>query len=92
VSGLAGSLLVSYTRARGESLGVVCKIGVMQRAERILLLGFGPILDPTLCATFGWEQGGVLLGILLLIAVGSMGTAVFRTIWISRRLRDGGAS
>ncbi len=92
VSGLGGSLLVSYTRARGESLGVVCKIGVMQRAERILLLGFGPIVDPTLCAAFGWTVGSVLLGILALIALGSVGTAVFRTIWISQRLRAGGPS
>ena len=35
---LAGSLLVSYTRARGEAYGVVCSRGLMQRAERLLLL------------------------------------------------------
>lgn len=34
---LMGSLLVSYTRARGEGLGVVCKIGFMQRPERVVL-------------------------------------------------------
>ena len=34
---MAGSLLVSYTRARGESLGVLCKEGLMQRAERLVL-------------------------------------------------------
>jgi CDP-diacylglycerol--glycerol-3-phosphate 3-phosphatidyltransferase len=90
VSGLGGSLLVSYTRARGESLGVVCKSGVMQRAERILLLGFGPILDPTVCAAAGWGPGSALLGILALIAVGSLGTAIFRTLWISQRLRAEG--
>ena len=43
---LGGSLLVSYARARGESLGIVCKVGIMQRAERLLLVGFGGILDP----------------------------------------------
>ena len=46
VTALGGSLLVSYARARGESLGVVCKVGVMQRAERLLLVGFGGVLDP----------------------------------------------
>ena len=85
---LGGSMLVSYTRARGESLGVLCKWGIMQRAERLLLLGLGPILDPTLSAALGRPPGVVLLGILVLIAVGSLGTAVFRTIWISRRLRE----
>lgn len=34
---LMGSLLVSYTRARGEGLGVVCKIGFMQRPERVVV-------------------------------------------------------
>ncbi len=45
VTALGGSLLVSYARARGESQGVLCNKGVMQRAERMLLLGFGAILD-----------------------------------------------
>src|SRR5260370_623775 len=39
---LAGSLLVSYTRARGESVGVVCTGGLMPRAVRLVLtLGAG---------------------------------------------------
>ena len=76
---LGGSLLVSYTRARGESLGVVCKLGVMQRAERLVLLGFAGILDPA-------ASGTLLLPALALIALGTLGTAVFRTVWIARRL------
>jgi phosphatidylglycerophosphate synthase len=83
---LGGSLLVSYTRARGESLGVTCKLGVMQRAERLLLLGIGSILDPTISALLGRPEGTVLVTILVLIAVGSLGTAVFRTYWIWRRV------
>ena len=83
---LGGSLLVSYARARGESLGVLCKGGIMQRAERILLVGFGGVFDPGLTARFGWEPGSVLLGILALVAVGTVGTALYRTVWIARRL------
>ena len=41
VVALLGSLLVSYTRARAEGLGVICKVGVVTRAERILLLAVG---------------------------------------------------
>src|SRR5512139_249728 len=52
VVALGGSLLVSYTRARGESVGVLCKVGVMQRAERMLLLGLSAILDPALSAAW----------------------------------------
>lgn len=89
VAGLGGSLLVSYARARGESVGVLCDLGVMQRAERLLLIGFGSILDPTISAAWGQREGTLLLVILGLIAIGSVGTAVFRTIWISQRLREG---
>ncbi len=45
VLALGGSLLVSYTRARGEALGVSCRGGVMQRAERLELLALAALLD-----------------------------------------------
>ena len=85
---LGGSLLVSYTRARGESQGVLCNKGVMQRAERLLLIGFGGILDP---AVSGWvrrDPGALLAAVVTLVAIGTVATAVYRTIWIARRLPD----
>ena len=84
---LGGSLLVSYARARGESVGVVCKVGVMQRAERLLLIGFGGILDPAVTLWATWPDGSLLLGLLTLVAVGTIGTAVYRTVWIAARLK-----
>lgn len=36
---LIGSMMVSYTRARAESLGVECKEGLMQRPERVVTIG-----------------------------------------------------
>jgi phosphatidylglycerophosphate synthase len=83
---LGGSLLVSYARARGESVGIVCKVGIMQRAERLLLVGFGGILDPSITAAAGWAPGTLLLGLTALVAVGTVGTAVYRTVWIAARL------
>ena len=38
---LLGALLVSYTRARAEALGVSCKVGIITRAERVVMLGLG---------------------------------------------------
>jgi phosphatidylinositol phosphate synthase len=85
---LGGSLLVSYARARGESQGVVCKFGVMQRAERLLLVGFGALFDSTVSAHWGDGQPGtLLLPLLVLMVIGTLGTAVFRTVWIARELR-----
>jgi len=37
--GLIGSMMVSYVRARAEGLGIECKGGLMQRPERVVLLG-----------------------------------------------------
>jgi phosphatidylglycerophosphate synthase len=84
---LGGSLLVSYTRARGESLDVLCKGGLMQRAERIILLGVGSIVDPSLSGALERGPGFILTIIVTAIALGTVGTAIYRTIWISRKLQ-----
>jgi CDP-diacylglycerol---glycerol-3-phosphate 3-phosphatidyltransferase len=44
VLALLGSLLVSYTRARAEGLGLQCKVGIVTRGERVLLIAFGLML------------------------------------------------
>ncbi len=41
---MIGSIMVSYVRARAEGLNVECKVGLMQRPERILTLGISAIL------------------------------------------------
>jgi phosphatidylglycerophosphate synthase len=48
---MIGSIMVSYTRARAEGLGVECSVGIMQRPERILLIGITAILCGV-CALF----------------------------------------
>jgi CDP-diacylglycerol--glycerol-3-phosphate 3-phosphatidyltransferase len=86
---MAGSLLVSYTRARGESVGVLCKEGLMQRAERLVLLFLVCLLDAPLARRFGWPPGTSAFWVLALIAAGTFLTAAHRTLWIARRLRAG---
>ncbi len=51
---MIGSIMVSYTRARAEGLGVKCDVGIMQRPERILLVGISAIL----CGLFSGFFGG----------------------------------
>lgn len=41
---IVGSLMVSYTRARAEGLGLKCEVGIAPRPERIVILGVGLIL------------------------------------------------
>lgn len=45
VAALLGSLLVSYTRARAEALGVDCTVGLMSRPERLVVLLLGLLLN-----------------------------------------------
>lgn len=42
--GLLASVLVSYARARAEALGIECRVGLVTRAERVVLLAFGLLL------------------------------------------------
>jgi phosphatidylglycerophosphate synthase len=86
-AGLGGSLLVSYAQARGETVGVSGSGGLMQRAERLVLQILGCLLDPSVCRWQGWPEGTVLFWVLVATAVGALGTAVHRTVWIARRLR-----
>lgn len=73
---MGGSLMVSYTRARAEALGLDCSVGFMQRAERVVLLGAGALF-------FGlmWD-GLVLKVILVLLAVTTVLTAIQRIVWV----------
>jgi CDP-diacylglycerol---glycerol-3-phosphate 3-phosphatidyltransferase len=43
VVAVLGSLMVSYTRARAEALGVECKVGIASRAVRVVILSIGLI-------------------------------------------------
>lgn len=86
VLAIAGSLLVSYTRARGEALGVSCAGGLAQRAERLVVLAMATLLDATAGVRFGWPSGTVLAGAVAAIAAGSLATATWRTVFIARTL------
>jgi len=80
---LVASLVVSYTRARAESLGVECKVGIAARAERILLLGL-----PTLLFGAGPGRPGVLLfWIVTVLAIVSAITVVQRVVHVARVAR-----
>ena len=42
---IVGSLMVSYTRARAEGLGLDCKVGLLTRFERAVVLVIALVLD-----------------------------------------------
>jgi len=80
---LVASLLVSYTRARAESLGVDNKVGIAPRAERILLLGV-----PALVLGAGPGRPGVVLfWIVAVLAIVSAITVIQRVVHVARVAR-----
>lgn len=72
ITALASSLIVSYARARAEGLGLECKVGIAQRAERILGLGV-----PSLFFGAG-PNGYLLLGIVTFLATIALITVIQR--------------
>ncbi|OGB63065.1 MAG: hypothetical protein A2Y94_06560 [Caldithrix sp. RBG_13_44_9] len=51
---LGGSMMVSYVRARAEGLGFECKVGIMQRPERIVYIGVSSLIHPYLLELVIW--------------------------------------
>lgn len=71
---LGGSIMVSYVRARAEALGFQCKVGIMQRPERVVYIGVGAI--------FSFIHLGTFIFAILLIAIFANITAIQRVYHI----------
>jgi CDP-diacylglycerol--glycerol-3-phosphate 3-phosphatidyltransferase len=81
VLALVGSLMVSYTRARAEGLGLECKVGWFERPERMVLLiiaGFAGL-------------GPVMPAVLILLVVFSFTTAIQRMVHVWKLTRRTGS-
>jgi len=74
---ILSSLLVSYARARAEGLGVACKVGIMERPERIALLVIG---------LFAGHR--FLMAVMILLAASSLFTVVQRVRHVHRSAED----
>ena len=79
---IIGTFLISYTRARAETLGIDAKVGLMQRPERMVLLSI-----PQSFFGLFWH-GWVLMGIIILLTVTAWITAVQRIAFVYRATKD----
>ena len=77
---VAGSFLVSYTRARAEALGLRGDVGIGSRAERVVVITAGLVLAP-------W---GALPWAIYLLAATAWFTVVQRVLHVRKQLRSGG--
>jgi CDP-diacylglycerol--glycerol-3-phosphate 3-phosphatidyltransferase len=75
---LAGSFLVSYTRARAEALALRGDVGIGSRAERVVVITAGLVLAPL----------GALPWTMALLAVTAWVTVLQRILAVRRQLRE----
>jgi CDP-diacylglycerol--glycerol-3-phosphate 3-phosphatidyltransferase len=80
IAALAGSFLVSYVRARAQSLGFTCDSGIFARPERVVVTVIGLVLSGVL-------GGYVLYAVVFLLAVLTNLTALqrIREVWLQGR-------
>lgn len=85
---LIGSIMVSYTRARAEGLGAECKVGFMQRPERVVVTSLAGIIAGAVGAA-GHDEGAILvLGIAMsVIALLANVTAFYRIAHVKSQLK-----
>jgi CDP-diacylglycerol--glycerol-3-phosphate 3-phosphatidyltransferase len=83
--GMIASVMVSYTTARSEGLGVKANVGFLQRPERIVLLIIGAL------STWDWNSDNFWFNrmpqVLWVLAVGSVWTLVHRMYYIWREFQ-----
>ena len=77
---LIGSVMVSYVRARAEGLDIECKVGLMQRPERVVVTALGAIVTG-LSGEIWW-----LAGAMIVIALLANATAFWRIAHCYRQL------
>jgi CDP-diacylglycerol--glycerol-3-phosphate 3-phosphatidyltransferase len=78
---LAGSFMVSYCRARAEGLGLDCEVGLLQRSERIVVLGIGLMMAE-------YVHSMVLVAVLVALAVLTNFTAAQRMRHVGRLFQE----
>src|SRR3982751_6920351 len=83
--GMISSVMVSYTTARSESLGVKANVGFLQRPERVVLLIIGAL------STWNWSSNSFWVNrmpqVLWVLAIGSVWTFVHRMYFIWKEFR-----
>jgi CDP-diacylglycerol---glycerol-3-phosphate 3-phosphatidyltransferase len=80
----AGGQLTSYIRAKAESLGYDCRVGLLERAERLIVINHGVILSAL------WRP---LMEIALwIVAVAGGITVVQRLVHVARQAGESGVS
>ncbi len=84
---IGGSMMVSYTRARAEGLGVDLRGGIMQRAERMVLVCLGTLIAAWFAAVGDFATAVPVIGVTLAIcALASTATALSRWLQAYRVL------
>lgn len=85
---LIGSIMVSYVRARAEGLGLDCKVGLMQRPERVVVTILGMLLTGFLQGIVAFDSIWFVIGGQIVIAFFANFTAFHRIIHVKKQLHE----
>ena len=69
-----GSMMVSYTRAKGEALGISPQVGIFERFTRFTLLIIGSFLGPN-----------IMVYVFVILTIGTIETTIQRIIFVQRK-------
>lgn len=85
---LIGSIMVSYVRARAEGLDLECKVGLMQRPERVVVTILGMLLTGFLQGVVPFDSIWFVIGGQVVIAIFANITAFHRIIHVKNQLHE----
>jgi CDP-diacylglycerol--glycerol-3-phosphate 3-phosphatidyltransferase len=77
---LVSSFLTSYVRARAEGIGINCPVGLFTRAERVIILALGLLLNPL----YGFS---IFIALLLIVVLGFV-TVGQRLIYVWKQTKS----
>jgi CDP-diacylglycerol--glycerol-3-phosphate 3-phosphatidyltransferase len=95
LAALVGSIMVSYTKSRAETLRIDCKVGLMQRPERIVYLGVGSVFSSLITVSlmpFAQDPHHVpqyiLIAVLIILSVLTNYTALYRIRHVVKQIES----
>ena len=87
MAALLGSHLISYSKERGANLGALDERGIMQRADRMMILGLAAVIDPLVYALLNHFFDGTLVNRYYGLGIGLFLIGFFSNLTAIRRIR-----
>lgn len=85
---LIASIMVSYVRARAEGLDIECKVGLMQRPERVVVTSLGLMFAGLLQGCVSFDPMWIVIVPQIIIAVLASYTVIIRILHVKKQMKQ----